>query len=90
MRNQNVRLRKMLEEARRWINAPDCPDWIRFTKDGEREYRDGLLQQIDDLLGESLCLCHHDYDYVCKMGCPDCGHNYGSLPYCQAEEDFHK
>ena len=90
MLEQSKRLRTLLMEARRWINHPDCPDWIRATPSSEREYRDGILKQIDDILKEPICLCFHDIDYVCEMGCPDCGHNYGNLRYCQGEEDFHK
>lgn len=87
---RNERLREMLVEARRWINNPDCPDWIRETPRSEREYRDAILKQIDDILKEPICRCHHDYDYECKMGCPDCGHNEGSLPYCEGKWERHK
>jgi hypothetical protein len=78
--SQNERLRILLS------NAKAALEGFRYQHDK----LDALIQQIDDVLKESLCLCHHDYDYVCKMGCPDCGHNYGNLEYCQGEKDFHR
>ena len=49
-----------------------CPDCTPATKDT-------LLSRID------AALAARDAGMNCGKGCPDCGHPYGGLDYCQGE-----
>jgi len=90
----NKKLKELLQEARAWLAHSDCPEWLRYGDNEERVYRETVLSRIDAALTEKrLCeVCPtfeesmEEFDRTCNSGCPDCGHSYGNLPYCQGNK----